>query len=77
MRSEGFYVNENSTDISWDRTSDPHSTSAPKDGQNYRQKHVELIEIINKIVIVASGWLFMLLYSVTRGHTNIGVYRNC
>jgi len=25
-------------------------------------KHVELIEIINKIIIVASSWLFILLY---------------
>jgi hypothetical protein len=33
------------------------------DERNYRPKHVELIEIINnKIVIVASSWLFPLLY---------------
>jgi len=25
-------------------------------------EHVELIEIINKIIIVASSWLFILLY---------------
>jgi len=31
-------------------------------GRNYRPKHVELIEIINKIIIVASMWLFILLY---------------
>jgi len=38
-------------------------SSAPEDGQNYRPKHVELFEIINKIIItVASGWLFVLLY---------------
>jgi len=37
-------------------------SSAPEDGRNYRPKHVELIEIINKIIIVASSWLFMLLY---------------
>jgi len=36
--------------------------SAPEDGQNYHPKHVELIEIINKIIIVASSWLFILLY---------------
>jgi len=36
-------------------------SSAPEDGRNYRPKHVELIEIINKIFIVASIWLFMLL----------------
>ena len=28
-------------------------SSAPEDGRNYRPKHVELIEIINKIIIVA------------------------
>jgi len=27
--------------------------SAPEDGRNYRLKHVELIETINKIIIVA------------------------
>jgi len=37
-------------------------SSAPKDGRNYRPKHVELIEIINEIIIVASIWLFILLY---------------
>jgi len=35
---------------------------APENGRNYRPKHVELIEIINKITIVASSWLFLLLY---------------
>ena len=33
----------------------------PEDGQNYRPKYVELIEIINKTVIVASSRLFILL----------------
>jgi len=37
-------------------------SSAPEDGQNYRPKHVELIEIVNKIIIVASSWLFVLEY---------------
>jgi len=38
-------------------------SSAPEDGRNYRPKHVELIEIINKIIIiVASSWLFILLH---------------
>ena len=36
--------------------------SAPEDGRNYHPKHVELIEIINKIIIVASSRLFTLLY---------------
>ena len=31
-------------------------------GRNYRPKYVELIEIINKINIVASSRLFLLLY---------------
>ena len=35
-------------------------SSAPEDGRNYRPKHVELIEITNKIFIVASDWLFIL-----------------
>ena len=29
---------------------------------NHRPKHVEWIEIINKIIIFASSWLFLLLY---------------
>jgi len=37
-------------------------SSAPEDGRNYRPKHVELIEIINKMIIVASSWLFILLH---------------
>ena len=31
--------------------------------RNYRSKHVDLVEIINEIIIVASSWLFILLYS--------------
>ena len=34
---------------------------APEDGRNYRPKHVELIEIISKIITVVSSWLFILL----------------
>ena len=38
-------------------------SSAPEDGRNCRPKHVELIEIINKIInkiiIVTSSWLLM------------------
>ena len=30
-------------------------SSAPEDGRNYRPKHVELIETINKIIIVVSS----------------------
>jgi len=36
--------------------------SAPEDGRNHRPKHVELIEIINEIITVASSRLFILLY---------------
>ena len=39
-------------------------SSAPEDGRNYRPKHVELIEIINKFIIAASSWLFLLLYQL-------------
>ena len=52
-------------------TSCKHSLSAPEDGRNYRPKHVELIHIVNKIIIVASSWLFILLLSMMHGHTNI------
>jgi len=37
-----------------------NKSSAPEDGRNYLLKHVELIEIINKMIIVASSWLFIL-----------------
>jgi len=37
-------------------------------GTNYRPKHVELIENINKIIIVASSWLFILLYQWRKSH---------
>jgi len=33
--------------------------------RQYRPKHVELIEIINKIIIVASSGLFILLQNGT------------
>jgi len=36
-------------------------SSTPEDRRNYRPKHVELIEIIDKIIIVASSLLFILL----------------
>jgi len=40
-----------------------NSISAPEDGRNYRPKHVELMEFINKIIIiVASSWLFTLSF---------------
>jgi len=36
-------------------------SSVPEDGRNYRTKRIQLILIINRI-IVASSWLFILLY---------------
>jgi len=37
-------------------------SSATEDGRNYRPKHVVLIEIIDKVIIVLSSWLFILLF---------------
>ena len=34
-------------------------SSAPEDGRNYRPKHVELIEIVNKLSLLPSSWLFI------------------
>ena len=36
-------------------------SSAPEDERNYRPKHVELIEIVNKIITDASSRLSILL----------------
>jgi len=38
-----------------------HWSSAPGEGLNYRPKHVEMIEIVNKIITIVSSWLFILL----------------
>jgi len=46
-------------------------SSAPEDGRNYRQKHVEQIEIVNKIIIVASIWAVYVIVSMMHGDTNI------
>jgi len=32
-----------------------NTSSAPEDGRHYRPKHVELIEIVDKVIIVASS----------------------
>ena len=51
--------------------------SAPEDGRNYRLKHVELIEIIKKIITVASSWLFILLYDMyayVHSHTHAQIF---
>jgi len=34
-----------------------NQSSVPKDGRNYRSKHVELIEIINNKIIFASSFI--------------------
>jgi len=45
-------------------------SSAPEDGRNYRLKHVELIEITNKLLLLhLVGCLYYV--SVMHGHTNI------
>jgi hypothetical protein len=49
-------------------------SSAPDDGRNYRPKYVELIQIINKIIIVASSWLFI---PMMHGHTDIKFISPC
>jgi len=40
----------------------PAGDQDDEDGRNYRPKHVELIEIINTIIIVAPSCLFILAY---------------
>jgi len=48
-------------------------SSAPEDGQNDCPKHVELIGIINKplLLLVASSWLSTLFISMMHGQANI------
>jgi len=47
--------------------------SAPEDGRNYRTKHVELIEIINKLLLLHLVGCFYIIVSVMHGHTNIKI----
>ena len=42
-----------------DRQTEDRETDRQKDRRNYSPKHVELIEIINKFITVASMWLFI------------------
>jgi len=47
---------------------------------HYRPKHVELIETVNKIIIVASSRLFILLYqrcTVTQTTNNLSTSKYC
>jgi len=48
-------------------------SSAPEDGRNYRPKYVEVIEIVNKIIIVASTWLFIVFYHYNYFKNHIGL----
>ena len=43
-------------------TSCKHSLALLRIGEIIAPSHVELIEIINEIIIVASSWLFILLH---------------
>ena len=49
--------------VTWSPAGCKHSQVLLKMGGNYRPEHVELIEIISKIIIVASSWLFILLHA--------------
>ena len=40
-------------------------SSAPEDGRNYRPKHLELIEIINKLLLLHLVGFLYYLYPVT------------
>ena len=44
-------------------------SSSPEDGRNYRSKHVELIEIINKLLLLHLVGVYIIV-SVMHGHTN-------
>jgi len=55
-------------------TSCKHKSSAPEDGRNYRPKHVELIEIINKpLLLHLVGCLFHCRSSNKWGHGTVQV----
>ena len=45
-------------------------SSAPEDGRNYRPKYVELIDIINKLLLLHLVGVYIIV-SVMHGHTNI------
>jgi len=50
-------------------TSCKHKSSAPEDGSNYRPKHVELIEVINKLSflhLVGCSYYYFLHKRLTR-----------
>jgi len=59
--TEGFACRQATSSVHY--TTSCKQSSAPEDGRNYRPKYVELIEIINKIIIVTSSGLFILLYT--------------
>ena len=51
-------------------------SSAPEDGRNYRPKHVELIGIINKPLLVHLVGVYIIV-SMMHGHTDIKWNRQC
>ena len=50
-------------------TTNYKQSNRPEDGLNYPPKHVELIEIFNKIIIVASSCLF-IYYCIKDGRSH-------
>jgi hypothetical protein len=45
-------------------------SGAPEDGRNYRPKHVELIGIINKLLLLYYFVVYIIV-SIMHGHTNM------
>ena len=60
------------TKMKWNCSST--SSWSTEDGRNYRTKHVELIEIVNKIIIVASSWLFILFILQLRDYMHMNTF---
>jgi len=44
--------------------------TVPEDGRNYRPKHVELVEIIKKLLLLDLVVVYIIV-SMMHGHTNI------
>ena len=52
-------------------------SSSPKDGRNYRPKHVELIEITNKLLLLhLVGCLYYYILSYLTPHVRSGTEKN-
>ena len=53
-------------------------SNAPEDVRNYRPKHVELIDISNKLLLLhLVGWLFILLYVIVKITVFLDVIVTC